>query len=37
VAPMLVRDHKELRILLLVVAGFVLGFALLVYMIATDV
>jgi hypothetical protein len=34
---MLVRDQKELRILLLVVSGFVLGFALLIFLIATDV
>lgn len=34
---MLVRDHKELRILLIVVGGFVLGFLLLVFLIATDV
>lgn len=34
---MLVRDQKELRILLLVVGGFVLGFGLLLFMIATDV
>jgi hypothetical protein len=32
-----IRDQKELRILALVVAGFVLGFALLVFLIATDV
>jgi hypothetical protein len=30
-------EKKELRILLLVVAGFVLGFALLLFLIATDV
>jgi hypothetical protein len=34
---MSVRDHKELRILLVVLGGFVLGFALLIFMIATDV
>lgn len=34
---MLVRDHKELRILLIVLAGFVLGFLLLLFLIATDV
>lgn len=34
---MLVRDQKELRILLLVVAGFLLGFGLLIFLIATDV
>ncbi len=35
---MLTRDElKELRILLLVVGGFVLGILLLFYMIATDV
>lgn len=34
---MFVRDQKELKILLVVVAGFVLGFALLMFMIATDV
>jgi hypothetical protein len=34
---MLIRDQKELRILLLVVGGFVLGFALLLFLIATDV
>ena len=34
---MLVRDQKELRILLVVVAGFVLGMALLLFLIATDV
>jgi hypothetical protein len=34
---MSVRDQKELRILLLVLGGFVLGFALLIFMIATDV
>lgn len=32
-----VRDHRELRILLLVLAGFVLGFGLLIFLIATDV
>jgi len=31
------QDRKELRILLLVLAGFVLGMALLLFMIATDV
>jgi hypothetical protein len=30
-------EKKELRILILVVAGFVLGFALLLFLIATDV
>ena len=34
---MSVRDQKELRVLLLVLAGFVLGFGLLLFMIATDV
>lgn len=34
---MSIRDHKELRILLFVVAGFVLGFGLLLFLIATDV
>ncbi len=35
---MLTRDElKELRILLLVVGGFVLGILLLFYIIATDV
>jgi hypothetical protein len=34
---MSVRDQKELRILLVVLGGFVLGFALLIFMIATDV
>lgn len=34
---MLFRDQKQLRILLVVVAGFVLGFGLLLFMIATDV
>jgi len=34
---MFVRDKKELRILLLVVAGFVVGFGLLIFLIATDV
>ena len=34
---MRVRDLKELRILLLVVAGFVLGFGLLLFLIALDV
>jgi hypothetical protein len=33
----LVRDLKQLRILLIVVAGFVLGFGLLLFLIATDV
>jgi len=33
----LVRDQKQLRILLLVVAGFVIGFGLLLFLIATDV
>ena len=33
----LFRDQRELRILLLVVAGFVLGFLLLLFLIATDV
>ena len=34
---MLIRDQKQLRILLIVVAGFVLGFGLLLFLIATDV
>ncbi len=34
---MRIRDHQELRILLIVVAGFVLGFVLLMFLIATDV
>ena len=34
---MLVRDLKQLRILLVVVAGFLLGFGLLLFLIATDV
>ena len=34
---MIVRDQKELRILILVVAGFLLGFGLLLFLIATDV
>jgi hypothetical protein len=34
---MLIRDHKELKILLLVIGGFLCGFALLVYLLATDV
>ena len=34
---MLVRDKKQLRILLIVIAGFVLGFGLLLFLIATDV
>jgi hypothetical protein len=29
-------EHKELRILLFVVAGFVAGIGLLLYLIATD-
>jgi hypothetical protein len=33
----LVRDLKQLRILLIVVAGFLLGFGLLLFLIATDV
>ena len=33
----LVRDVKQLRILLIVLAGFVLGFGLLIFLIATDV
>jgi len=33
----LVRDVKQLRILLVVVAGFLLGFGLLLFLIATDV
>jgi hypothetical protein len=33
----LARDQKELRVLLLVLAGFTLGFLLLLYLIATDV
>jgi hypothetical protein len=32
-----IRDQKELRLLLLVVGGFLLGFGLLLFMIATDV
>ena len=32
-----VRDQKELRIVLVVLAGFVVGFALLMFLIATDV
>lgn len=35
--PMLVRDQKELKILLVLLAGFVLGFGLLLFLIATDV
>jgi len=31
------RDLHELRILLIVVAGFLIGFGLLIYLIATDV
>jgi hypothetical protein len=31
------RDKKELRILLIVLAGFALGFGLLLFLIATDV
>jgi hypothetical protein len=34
---MLVRDQKELKILLVLLAGFVLGFGLLLFLIATDV
>ena len=34
---MIVRDLKQLRILLVVVAGFLLGFGLLLFLIATDV
>ena len=34
---MLVRDQKELRILILVVGGFLIGFGLLLFLIATDV
>ena len=34
---MLFRDQKELRILLIVVAGFLCGFGLLLFLIATDV
>lgn len=34
---MTLRDIKELRILLVVVAGFLLGLGLLVFLIATDV
>jgi hypothetical protein len=34
---MLARDLKQLRILLVVVAGFVLGFGMLLFLIATDV
>jgi hypothetical protein len=33
----LVRDLKQLRILLVVVAGFLIGFGLLLFLIATDV
>jgi len=33
----LIRDHKELRILILVIGGFVIGFGLLIFLIATDV
>lgn len=32
-----IRDQKELRLLLVVVGGFLLGFGLLLFMIATDV
>lgn len=32
-----IRDHKELKILFLVLGGFLCGFALLVFLIATDV
>jgi hypothetical protein len=35
--PVIVRDVKQLRILLVVVAGFLLGFGLLLFLIATDV
>ncbi len=31
------QERKELRILLMVLAGFVLGLSLLLFMIATDV
>jgi len=34
---LLIRDQKELRILILVVTGFLLGFGLLIFLIATDV
>ena len=34
---MFIRDQKELKIVLLVVGGFLCGFALLIYLIATDV
>jgi len=34
---MSMRDIKELRILLIVVAGFLLGLSLLIFLIATDV
>lgn len=34
---MFIRDHKELRILILVFGGFVIGFGLLIFLIATDV
>src|SRR6185503_12630779 len=36
IAPVL-RDKKELRILLIVLAGFALGFGLLLFLLATDV
>jgi hypothetical protein len=32
-----IRDHKELRVLIFVVAGFLIGFGLLIFLIATDV
>jgi hypothetical protein len=32
-----VRDQKELKVLLIVVVGFALGFGLLLFLIATDV
>ena len=35
--PVLVRDQKQLRILLIVIAGFLVGFGLLLFLIATDV
>ena len=35
--PLSREDRKELRILLIVVAGFLFGLALLFFMIATDV
>ena len=32
-----IRDYRELKLLLFVFGGFLCGFALLVYLIATDV